>query len=304
MYPSLSHFFLCVAPPCKVAFFPCCDVSPPLWPPEVSALHSVAPLPFLCRPQHIGAPCKVAIFPCHNVPLPLRSSEVSALHWVALFPCPDRSLLLRAPTCQCPLRHIPPDSMGTHSPSCSGVSTQCQASTCSDVSHLPSPPALPYAQALNTSDAAMVALSAPPADPMPAVPLAMASAVPTTRSAPPYLCMSMPGGPTSFVSVLAFMTVPGLHSHLPYSATYVRACLAVAPVPALLAVYTHALLPSHIAITSPRLGNATSCITVAATANVCHYRLRHHHHHHHHHCGHQHQKHHTATATAHNKTTQ
>jgi len=68
--------------------------------------------------------------------------------------------------------------MGTCLPSCSGALTWCQVSPCSDVLHLPSPPALQYAQGLNTLDAAMVALSAPPADLMLVVPLAMASAAP------------------------------------------------------------------------------------------------------------------------------
>ena len=100
-------------------------------------------------------------------------------------------------------------------------------------------------------------------------------------STPPHPCMSRPGGPTSFVSVSAFMTVPGLCSHPPYSAAYMRACSAVVLAPALLATYTLAPSPSHIAITSPRLGNATSRVTVAAAANICRYHLRHHRYHHH-----------------------
>jgi len=47
----------------------------------------------------VSTPCKVA---CRNVSLPLRSSEVSPLHSVAFFPCPDRSVLLRTPSHQCP----------------------------------------------------------------------------------------------------------------------------------------------------------------------------------------------------------
>jgi len=49
------------------------------------------------------------------------------------------------------------------------------------------PPALPYALGPNALDATMVASSALPADPMPAVPLAMANAVPTIGGASPCL---------------------------------------------------------------------------------------------------------------------
>jgi len=107
------------------------------------------------------------------------------------------------------------------------------------------PPAPPYTLGPNTSDAATVALSAPPADPTPEVPSAMASAAPMTGSASPHPFVSMPGGPTLFVSVPAFTTVPGLRFHSPYSAAHVQACSASALVPALLAVYTLALSITH-----------------------------------------------------------
>ena len=45
-------------------------------------------------------------------------------------------------------------------------------------------------------------------------------------------------------------------------------CSAVAPVPALLAAYALASSLSHIAITSPRLGNATPRVAAVATAAV------------------------------------
>jgi len=53
------------------------------------------------------------------------------------------------------------------------------------VAFAPAPPALPYTPDSNASGAAMEALSAPPPDPTPEVPSAMASAAPTTSSAPP-----------------------------------------------------------------------------------------------------------------------
>jgi len=77
------------------------------------------------------------------------------------------------------------------------VSALCQASPCSGLLHLPSP-APPYAPCPNALGAAAVALSALPADPMPEVPSAMASAVPMTGSAPPpHPCVSTPEGLTS-----------------------------------------------------------------------------------------------------------
>jgi hypothetical protein len=72
----------------------------------------------------------------------------------------------------------------------------------------PAPPALPYMLGPNTSGAVAVALSALSADPMPAVPLAMASAGPMTGSAPPHLHMSTPEGLTPFTFVSAFTAVP------------------------------------------------------------------------------------------------
>ena len=119
------------------------------------------------------------------------------------------------------------------------------------------PPAPPNAMGPNASDAAMVALSAPPADLMPEVPLAMASAAPTTSSTCPYLCMSTPRGPTPFTSVLAFTTVPGLCSHLAHSAAHV-----------LSARYTLAPSPLHIAVILPRFSSATSCITATAAGVI------------------------------------
>jgi len=108
-----------------------------------------------------------------------------------------------------------------------------------------SPPAPPYALGPNASDAATVALSAPPADPTPEVPSAMASAAPTTGGASPHPFVSTPGGPTLFASVPAFTTVPGLLFHSPYSAAHMRACSASAPVPALSAAYTLAPSITH-----------------------------------------------------------
>ena len=81
--------------------------------------------------------------------------------------------------------------------------------------------------------------------------------------------------------VSAFTTMPGLCSHPPYSVAYMQTCSAVALVLALLATYTLALSPSHIAITSPCLGNVTSQVAVAAAANICHYHLCHHRYHYH-----------------------
>ena len=113
-----------------------------------------------------------------------------------------------------------------------------------DPAHAPPPP-LPYALGPNASDAATVALSAPPADPTPAGPSAMASVMPTTGSTPPHPCVSTPGGSTPFASMLAFTTVLGLWSHLPYSAAHMWACSASAPVPALSAAHTFAPLITH-----------------------------------------------------------
>jgi len=133
--PTLKHL---ACPPLQGHFLSMALCLLPLWPPEVSTLHLVTPLPFLCRPQHVSTPCKVAFFPCHDVSLPLQSLEVSALYWVALFPCPDRSLLLWALACQYPSR-ILSDSTGTCLPSRSGVSAQCQTLPCGSILHLPSP---------------------------------------------------------------------------------------------------------------------------------------------------------------------
>jgi hypothetical protein len=80
--------------------------------------------------------------------------------------------------------------------------------------------------------------------------------------------MSTPRGPTPFASVPAFTPVPGLRSHSPLSAAHVQACSAVAPGPALSTAYTLALLPSHIPIASPRLGNATSRLAVAGAGVI------------------------------------
>jgi len=115
---------------------------------------------------------------------------------------------------------------------------------CIDPAHAPPPPS-PYTLGPNASDAATVALSAPPADPTPAGPLAMASVMPTTSSAPPHPCVSTPRGSTPFASVPAFTTVPGLQSHLPYSAAHMWACSASAPVPALSAAHTFAPSITH-----------------------------------------------------------
>jgi len=119
------------------------------------------------------------------------------------------------------------------------------------------PPAPPNAMGPNASDAATVALSAPPADLTLEVPSAMASAAPTTSSAHPHLCVSTPGGLTPFASVPAFTTVPGLCSHSAHSAAHI-----------LSARYTLALSPSHIAIISPRFGSATSRIAAAAAGVI------------------------------------
>ena len=55
------------------------------------------------------------------------------------------------------------------------------------------------------------------------------------------------------------------HSYLPHGTAQVQAsCAAVAPAPALSAMYTLASLPSHGVIASPHLGNATSGVAVAA----------------------------------------
>ena len=102
-------------------------------------------------------------------------------------------------------------------------------------------PAPPYALGPNASDAATAALSAPPADPTPEVPLAMASAVPATGSASLHPFVSMPGSPTPFASMPALTIVSGSRSHSPYSAAHMRACSASALVPALSAAYTLAL---------------------------------------------------------------
>ena len=157
---------------------------------------------------------------------------MSNLQLVALLPCPDRTLLLRLSV---PLGR--PFSFQLNK--CPLVLLQ----QCIDPAH--APPPSPYALGPNTSDTATVALLALPADPTPAGPSAMASAVPTTGSAPPHLCMSTPGGLTSLASVLAFTTVPGSWSHVPYSAAHVRACSASALVPALSAAYTLALSITH-----------------------------------------------------------
>jgi len=129
---------------------------------------------------------KVAFFPCPSSSLPLRSPEVSNPHSVAFFPCPDRSLGLPSsvvPTSSVPLARSRSFQLDAHSPSHRGVLALCQAFPCDGLSHLP-PLALPYTLGPNASGAATVALSAPPADPMPAGPLAMASAACTTGSAP------------------------------------------------------------------------------------------------------------------------
>jgi len=82
----------------------------------------------------------------------------------------------------------------------------------------------------------------------------------------------------TIVVVIAIATVatmappPWCHtacSHLPHGVAQVQAsCVAVAPVPALLAPYTLALSPSHGVIVSPRLSNATSCVTVTTTTII------------------------------------
>ena len=146
-------------------------------------------------------------------------------------------------------------------------------------------------------------LSAPPVDLMPEVPLAMASAMPTTGSAPPHLYAPTSEGPTSLASMSAFNTMPaslrGLgdmgdrcichrgscspflppdffnepnkpHAPIhPHSAAHMQAsCSAVVLAPVLLAAYTLAPLLSHVVISSPCLGNAASPIAVTATAII------------------------------------
>jgi len=170
--------------------------------------------------------------------------------------------------------------MGTRSPSRSGASTRCRASPCGDVSHLPSPcfAIRPGPQCLGCCNGGFIS---PASRSDTGSALGHGKCSTQAGSTPPHPCMSRPRGPTSFVSVSAFTTVPGLCSHLPYSAAYMWACSVVALAPALLAAYTLAPSPSHIAITSPCLSNATSRVAVAAAANICHYHLHHHHYHHH-----------------------
>ena len=147
--------------------------------------------------------------PCPNASLPLRSQEVSNPHSVAFFLCPDRSPGLCGPSLSVPharshyfrinkcLLALSPWCVGPMP----GLAMQWPY-------RAPPPPALSYALGPNASGAATVALSAPLADTTPAVPSAMASAAPTTGSAPPHPCASTPEGSPSLASMLTFTTVP------------------------------------------------------------------------------------------------
>ena len=88
------------APPCKLTFFPCLDMSLPLQSPEVSTLHLVA------------------FFPCPNKQVPLSVG----------------------PSRQCPLQCcVLSDSTSARLPSGRGASAPCKALLCSGLSHLPPP---------------------------------------------------------------------------------------------------------------------------------------------------------------------
>jgi len=114
----------------------------------------------------------------------------------------------------CPFGILPPGSQVVRAPSfgslcggtlclllpllgllCGGTLTSCLR------------PALSCARGANTSGSVAVAISALPVGLTPAVPSAWADAAPTTGSAPPCLCASMPEGLSS--SALVFLATPG-----------------------------------------------------------------------------------------------
>ena len=142
----------------------------------------------------MGAPREVAFFPCPDVSLPLRSPEVSALHSVVFFSCPDGSPLVGDPrevaffpTQQALTRTL----TAMHRPHARPRHVVA-VPTCS--------PYFAIGPGLQRLGCCSGGFSAPPADPTPAVPLAMASAVPTTGSALPRPCMSTLEGSPSPVS--------------------------------------------------------------------------------------------------------
>jgi len=98
LYPDVSLLLWSLDSECP-SFIHCLSM-PWYVPPSVSSMvcTSCSAYFFPC----ISAPRDSEVT-CCNVFLPLRSPEVSPLHSATFFPCPDRSLLLRAPSCQCPL---------------------------------------------------------------------------------------------------------------------------------------------------------------------------------------------------------
>jgi len=222
----------------------------------VSAPCSFALFPFLDRSLSLRAPAhqrplRGRFFPCHDISLPLRSPEVSNLQSVALFLCPDRSLLRSS----VPLARSHSFRLNRRSRSLA------LSQRCIDPAHAPA--ASPYALGPNASDAAAVALSAPPADPTPAVPSAMASAAPAQdrQRSPSSVRVNARGSDLGRFCA-------DLHNRGRLALSFAprrgpRVSSAVAPTPMLSAAYALVPSPSHIAIALPRLGNATSRVAAA-----------------------------------------
>ena len=240
--PLSSHLrHLClqeVSPIHAIAFFLCPDKPGPIFLRSLAPVHRKGPLicvlthppsaaprgerpsltralsPSLQVPPFVGPSSWVSLAsllssPCPDASLPLRSQEVSNPHSVAFFPCPDRFPGLCGPSLSVP--HVRSHYFRINErslallPRCVGPMPGLAMRW---PYRVPPPPAPSYAPGPNASGAATVALSAPLADPTPAVPSAMASAAPTAGNAPPHPCASTPKGSHSLASMSTFTTVP------------------------------------------------------------------------------------------------